>query len=185
MKWRWYITEKAITEAAYLLGFPTNLHDADESWAYLEDLLGGLSWVATRRREYDEGVDLYRVGAAHKELQLLVSTDHTRGLPKLITVLKPHARWRRPRSPLRLPVPSPSDAQPAQASPSPAASSPDAATAQPERYTIRDVLMAHLAVLDEWPRSTPKELLTELALEESSALDHIDAVETRLLRRRN
>lgn len=102
-EWPWYITEKALEDAADILGF-----DAERSnhRRFLERLLGGLGFVARKKRDREDTLELWVCGQPHKRLQLLVSTrKNPKGpKPQLVGVRPPYKGWRRPKTPLRLPV---------------------------------------------------------------------------------
>ena len=102
-EWPWYITDKAIEDAADLLGFDL---DRDDHWDYLERLLGGLGFVARRKKNEADTLERWVCGQPHKRLQLLVSTRPNPEGPKpqLVGVRAPYKAWRRPKSPLRLPI---------------------------------------------------------------------------------
>jgi len=101
--WPWYITDKAIEDAAELLGYDL---DHDAHWAYLEKLLGGLGFIARKKKDKTDTLEQWVCGQPHKRLQLLVSTRSNPEGPKpqLVGVRPPYRGWRRPPTPLRLPV---------------------------------------------------------------------------------
>lgn len=101
----WYVTDHAIESACQLLGFD----DADDDhWDYVARLLEGLASVAKfKQHDAPTGHEVWRVGQAHKRLRMLVSReDRPEGdLPQVIDVWASHAGWKRPRRPMRLPIP--------------------------------------------------------------------------------
>ncbi len=53
-KWKWFVTVKAIRDAAYVLGYDPNVEEGSDDWDYLESLLGGLSLIARKKRDLDK-----------------------------------------------------------------------------------------------------------------------------------
>ena len=101
----WYVTDHAIESACDILGFDP---DDEEHWDYVARLVEGLAQVAKLKgpdRETDG--EVWQVGQPHKRLRMLVSrAERPEGpLPQVLDVWRPHARWRRPREPMWLPIP--------------------------------------------------------------------------------
>ncbi len=108
-EWKWFVTVKAIRDAAYVLGYDPNVEEGSDDWDYLESLLGGLSLIARKKRDLDKpGLESWAVGKPHLNIQLKVSqAKHSGGpLPQLVAVDPPHSRWRRPKKPIALKIPS-------------------------------------------------------------------------------
>ena len=193
----WYVTDKAIADATELLGFD----DSDESWEHLHDLLCGLAFIARKKRQEADTLELWVCGQPHKRLKLLVSTrtSEERPKPQLIGVRRPHRGWRRPASPIRLPVlGSKAEAkalmdrlEAENGLPRPREGSPEDehATEEPSnRSQTLAVLAAHFAVLeaggDQWPTTRPSQARADAEMKETSLLEHVALVERMLHRRR-